>query len=1185
MEMGEGEQRVPTIAMDYTYMGSNDDHTFPTLVVRDGTSGATMATVVKNKGVTDDWAVDQVVNFINFLAYNRVVLKSDQEPSIAELKTAIKRKFEGEAAMEESPVKDSRSNGMIEGAIREVQGMTRTLKDQIEHNTGMSIGSEHALIPWLIQHAGHLITCYKTQKDGRSPYQRLRGKRATTYLVPLGEKILFQRVDHSTKSNKLDSRWSYGIYLGMNLRSMESFVFGHGCVQKARNLRRLLPEDRWDKNLLGQVTETPWRRNDRSSTTGTPVNIDMGPSVPQPVPEVPPPRVLRLRIRKQDLIRHGATDRCPGCRATMHGQYTAAHTEACRRRLEEAIKSTPEGADRFQRRQDAANERVAEEIRKGDKRRGDEQEGGTDAGGDVGDDEKTDHPRKKERRMIEQDCDDDPVISGQGDGCTSSSSNIHQPPQAPVDSRIEHEQPHIRDDATDKDEEKDKEPKMKRMRTGEDMNSDEVLHVKASTRPRLPMTVQNYLHDNAVDLTAIRPDGQHWDLSKDAMKKEAWAMIKKTRPNIVIGSGLKRVNGHTRNELEAMKDAIMHVEAVCEIYKDRLRNGGYIIHEHSTQASTWRLPMMEEIIEKPEVMTVEIKGTRGVKYMRMTNCVELATFTKKIKKFGNEHADRTITDILSATANKLKISELRGKGTKQQEKIFDSVTGLELDTEKVLEARQSEVEYFRQLNVFSRIPRSQATRDGHKVIPTRWVDVDKGTSYRSRLVAKEIKTEERLDLFAATPPLETLKMLLMKLARKSGSYKLLHVDVSRAYMHAKATRTVYVEIPAEMRTARDDREDNVGLLNVSLYGTRDGALNWEKEYSRFMHANGYVQGKASPCAFYKPISDTAVTVHGDDFVFIGPEHELQRIASEMGKAYPIKSNMLGPGEKDNREVTILNRKIRWGQHGIEYFADAKHAKKVIEDMGVQGCKPVDSVGSKDTGNAKQNESTKLDSHAATQYRSCVARCNYLGQDRADLQFGVKEIAKSMASPTQADVARLKRLAKYLSTYPFSVTTFRWGNCGGTAVGYSDSDWAGDTTTRKSTSGGCITIGGCAIKSWARTQRTVALSSGEAELYAANRTAQELLGIRSLGKDLGMVLNCKLLIDAKATLGIISRRGLGRLRHIEVQELWLQSAVEQNNISVERVPSWQNAADMMTKYVSGDVIQRHLHTINVHRYGT
>ena len=91
---------------------------------------------------------------------------------------------------------------------------------------------------------------------------------------------------------------------------------------------------------------------------------------------------------------------------------------------------------------------------------------------------------------------------------------------------------------------------------------------------------------------------------------------------------------------------------------------------------------------------------------------------------------------------------------------------------------------------------------GKPPIKVRWVDVNKGSKempeIRSRLVAKEIKRSEKPELFAGTPPLESLKLLL-SVAASSGSAGtcIMHNDVSRAYFHAPAVREVFVELVSE----------------------------------------------------------------------------------------------------------------------------------------------------------------------------------------------------------------------------------------------------------------------------------------------------------------------------------------------------------------------------------------------------
>ena len=81
-----------------------------------------------------------------------------------------------------------------------------------------------------------------------------------------------------------------------------------------------------------------------------------------------------------------------------------------------------------------------------------------------------------------------------------------------------------------------------------------------------------------------------------------------------------------------------------------------------------------------------------------------------------------------------------------------------------------------------------------------------------------------------------------------------------------------------------------------------------------------------------------------------------------------------------------------------------------------------------------------------------------------------------------------------------------------------------------------------IKSWCTTQTVVALSSGEAELYALTKGAAQTLGLISLARDFGYEVRGTIHSDASAALGIVAREGLGKLRHVRVQYLWIQDRV-------------------------------------------
>ena len=108
---------------------------------------------------------------------------------------------------------------------------------------------------------------------------------------------------------------------------------------------------------------------------------------------------------------------------------------------------------------------------------------------------------------------------------------------------------------------------------------------------------------------------------------------------------------------------------------------------------------------------------------------------------------------------------------------------------------------------------------------------------------------------------------------------------------------------------------------------------------------------------------------------------------------------------------------------------------------------------------------------------------------------------------------------------------------------------------------------------------VALSSGEAEYYGMVKGASVALGLQSVLKDFDV--NCSIVLksDARAAIAISDRRGLGKVRHIEVGQLWLQDKVRRGDIKVVKVGTHDNVADALTKYVSKDSMAMHMRSTN------
>ena len=110
------------------------------------------------------------------------------------------------------------------------------------------------------------------------------------------------------------------------------------------------------------------------------------------------------------------------------------------------------------------------------------------------------------------------------------------------------------------------------------------------------------------------------------------------------------------------------------------------------------------------------------------------------------------------------------------------------------------------------------------------------------------------------------------------------------------------------------------------------------------------------------------------------------------------------------------------------------------------------------------------------------------------------------------------------------------------------------------------LGRHCLKSWSSTQDVVSLSSGEAEYYALVRGSARGLGMRSMLEDMGIKVKLEVKTDASAAKGIAMRKGFGRVRQIEVCQLWVQDRVARGDIEVNKVRTDENLADVLTKYL-------------------
>ncbi len=514
--------------------------------------------------------------------------------------------------------------------------------------------------------------------------------------------------------------------------------------------------------------------------------------------------------------------------------------------------------------------------------------------------------------------------------------------------------------------------------------------------------------------------------------------------------------------------------------------------------------------------------------------------------------------------------------------VYDEITGAPLPPKLVQQARAEEIKFMLDWGVWERAPIADCWAEtGKAPIGSKWVDVNKGDAtkplIRSRFVVKEIATYKSDDFFAATPPLEALRLLLsMAASSEHHDIKVEVLDARKAHLHAFADRTVFTRLPPEV-----DEPGYCARLVRCLYGTRDAPKRWEAFLAEQLVALGFVRGRASPCCYYNAALGVRCIVHGDDFVLTGRACALDEVKVGMHARFLLKElGRLGGGQGELRELRVLNRVIRWTPAGLKYEADPRHAEIIVR--GVAGAeRALSAPGTSSKDFEAPGEDDDLPARTASLFRSFAARANYLAMDRPDLSQATKELCRRMSAPKAADLRALSRVARYLAGAGRVVYEYPWQSRP-VLRAYTDSDFAGCVATRLSTSGGAVMLGTHLLKHWASTQKNITLSSGEAELGAVVRGFSEALGIQSVARDLGVELQPEVHADSSAAIGICRRSGIGKVRHLAVAQLWVQELVHSRACRLYKVLGTENPADLMTKPLARAEIDGHLGRLGLSR---
>ncbi|RVW99699.1 Retrovirus-related Pol polyprotein from transposon RE1 [Vitis vinifera] len=421
---------------------------------------------------------------------------------------------------------------------------------------------------------------------------------------------------------------------------------------------------------------------------------------------------------------------------------------------------------------------------------------------------------------------------------------------------------------------------------------------------------------------------------------------------------------------------------------------------------------------------------------------------------------------------------------------------------------------------------------GKSTVGCRWVytvkvgpdgQVDR---LKARLVAKgytQVYGSDYGDTFSPVAKIASVRLLLSMAAMRS--WPLYQLDIKNVFLHGDLAEEVYMEQPPGF--VAQGESGLVCRLRRSLYGLKQSPRAWFSRFSSVVQEFGMFRSTADHSVFYHHNSSGQciyLVVYVDDIVITGSDQNgIQNLKQHLFTHFQTKD--LG------KLKYFLGIEIAQSSSGV-VLSQRKYALDILEETGMLDCKPVDTPMDP---NVKLIPGQGEPLGDPGRYRRLVGKLNYLTITRPDISFPVSVVSQFLQSPCDSHWDAVIRILRYIKSTPGQGVLYE--NRGHTqVVGYTDADWAGSPTDRRSTSGYCVFIGGNLISWKSKKQDVVARSSAEAEYRAMALATCELIWLKHLLRELrfGKDEQMKLICDNQAALHIASNPVFHeRTKHIEV----------------------------------------------------
>ncbi|GKA98143.1 putative ribonuclease H-like domain-containing protein [Tanacetum coccineum] len=484
-----------------------------------------------------------------------------------------------------------------------------------------------------------------------------------------------------------------------------------------------------------------------------------------------------------------------------------------------------------------------------------------------------------------------------------------------------------------------------------------------------------------------------------------------------------------------------------------------------------------------------------------------------------------------------------------------------LNDESWVEAMQEELLQFKIQKVWTLVDLPYSK----KAIGTKWVYRNKkderGIAVRNkaRLVAQGYKQEEGIDYDEVFAPVARIEAIRLFFAYASFmNFLVYQMDVKSAFLYGTIDEEVYVSQPLGFMDP--GFLEKVYKVEKALYGLHQAPRAWYETLSTYLLDNGFYRGQIDKTLVIKRVKDDIllVQVFVDDVIFGSTKKSL---CTDFEKIMHKRFLMSSIGEL----TFFLGLQVKQLEDGI-FISQDKYVGEILKKFGFSSIRTASTPMETNKALTKDEDGEDVDVHL---YRSMIGSLMYLTSSRPDIMFSVCACSRFQVQPKVSHLNAVKRIFRYLKGRP-KLGLWYPKDSPFILEAFSDSDYAGASLDRKSTTGGCQFLGSRLISWQCKKQTVVANSTTEAEYIAASHCCGQVLWIQNQMLDYGYnFMQTKIHVDNESAICVVKNPVYhSKTKHIEIRHHFIRDSYEKRLIEMVKIHTDNNVADLLTKAFDG-----------------